>query len=124
MAKEVIESFDKYKGTFFPNSLLDRLAEEFSSRLENSTFNAKKIKIRIIKDKSNPKIGLIEVIKPNNLILSLVDIIKGFYKKEGYKVEQKDKNSLITVEKGKEKYWIVSYIGESSYSIRVSNALL
>ena len=111
MVEIIIGSFEEYKRTFFPDSILDRLAEKLSPDGDS----------RVNKDEKNPRLGLVEAVKPESPLFNLEKTVKAFYKEEGYKVDQNEAG-MITAQKDKEKYWVNPYIRGYVVYVYVQNS--
>ena len=125
MAKEVFHSIGEMHEKFYPNRTLEDLASEAGSELCPKFIRGYSIS-RVSTNKSNPKMGLIEITKPPNLyhgIEKLSDVVKRFYTKRGFEVKQQENYGMIIASKDKEIYWISIFNHYSEFSIYISEGI-
>lgn len=103
---ETFESVGKFEQKYMPDSILEFLERDLSSKLGMIQSHQHRLSRR----ENNPRTGSIEVAIPNGYgkTSRVEQIVKGFYSERDYEIvnEGRCAKGVIFVRKGKESYWI------------------
>jgi len=108
---KTIRSLAEFQEYYFPNSRLRYLEKGLCDTFGLTHPHQHKLS----EDKDNPNIGFIEVAIPRSFHNHPENIIKSFYSKIGFEINQE--NKIIELKKDDESYWISIFERETSYVI-------
>ena len=113
MKERIFKSSIEVERTCFPNCLLERLEQTLCDKLSLTKYYQHKLS----KSNDNPKTGILEIANPPFFFESIINIVKSFYREEGYIIIKQEKNNTIEVKKENENYWINVICSDNSYTL-------